>query len=76
MKIKRGTEAEWLGVGNEREVMYGAVTFDERSRYFTHSTMLSNVVNAQGNICMYKRLVPADAGIDHHVCPVLEHRSQ
>ncbi len=59
---ERGTEAEWLGVGNEREVMYGAVTFDERSRYFTHSTMLSNVVNAQGNICMYKRLVPADAG--------------
>lgn len=59
---ERGTESEWLGAGNEREQQYGALTFDERSRYFTHTTNLSNVVNAQGNACMYKRIVPADAG--------------
>lgn len=59
---ERGTEAEWLGGGNEREVQYGAVSFDERSKFFTHTTQLSNVVNAQGNVCMYKRMVPQDAG--------------
>ena len=60
--MERGTENEWLGAGNEREVMFGAESFDERSKYFTHATMLSNVVNKLGNICMYKRVVPADAG--------------
>ena len=60
--MERGTENEWLGAGNEREVQFGAKSFDERSVYFNHSTMLSNVVNRIGNICMYKRVVPADAG--------------
>ena len=59
---ERGTEKEWLGAANERERQYGAISFDERSKFFTHTTQLSNVVNAQGNVCMYKRLVPADAG--------------
>lgn len=59
---ERGTESEWLGGGAERERQYGAITFDERSRFFTHATQLANVVNAQGNICMYKRVVPQDAG--------------
>lgn len=59
---ERGTEDEWLGAGAEREAMYGANTFNERSKFFTHTTRLSNVVNAQGNSCMYKRVVPQDAG--------------
>ena len=59
---ERGTESEWLGGGAERERQYGATTFDERSRFFTHATQLANVVNKQGNICMYKRVVPQDAG--------------
>lgn len=59
---ERGTEEEWLGGGAEREAMYGANTFSDRSKFYTHTTMISNVVNAQGNVCMYKRLVPHDAG--------------
>ena len=59
---ERGTESEWLGGGAERETQYGAATFDERSKFFTHTTQLANVVNAQGNVCMYKRVVPQDAG--------------
>ena len=59
---ERGTEGEWLGGGAEREKQYGAVTFDERSPYFNHATQLANVVNTQGNVCMYKRVVPDNAG--------------
>ena len=59
---ERGVEDEWLGGGFERENMYGAISFDRRSKYFTHQTILANVVNAQGNIAHYKRVVPDDAG--------------
>lgn len=59
---ERGTEKEWLGGGVERENKFGAVSFSERSQYFGHTTRLSNVVNAVGNVCMYKRLVAPDAG--------------
>jgi hypothetical protein len=59
---ERGKEDEWLGGGAERERRYGAKTFDERSRFFTHQSKVSNVVNAVGNLCMYKRVIPADAG--------------
>ena len=62
MYAERGTESEWLGAGSERETQYGVSTFDERSKYYTHTTCLSNVVNARGNACMYKRIIPDDAG--------------
>lgn len=59
---EKGTEKEWLGGGNERKTQFGASTFMERSKYFTHTTELSNVVERLGNVCMYKRLLPDDAG--------------
>lgn len=59
---ERGRTDEWLGGGAERERRYGVKTFDERSKFFTHSTKISNVANAVGNLCMYKRVIPHDAG--------------
>lgn len=51
-----------LAVGGTRQQLYGKRTFDERSKYFTHTTVLSNVVNAQGNMQMLQRVLPTDHG--------------
>ena len=53
-----------LVVGNERQRMYGANTFDEIGPYTTHSTIFANQVNAQGNACMLQRVVPIDAAAE------------
>ena len=62
MFSERGRTDEWLGGGAERERRYGTKTFDERSKFFTHSTKIANVANGVGNLCMYKRVIPHDAG--------------
>lgn len=59
---KTGPTDPQLVVGASRTLMYGAESFDERSKYATHTTSLSNVLNAKGNIQMFQRVVPADAG--------------
>lgn len=50
-----------LVVGGSRINTYGANSFDERGIYTTHQTILSNVVNAKGNMQMLRRLKPTDA---------------
>lgn len=65
---ERGSEKEWLGAGSERNTQYGVNTFDERSKFFNHVTNLSNVVNRLGNKCMYKRVIPQDAGPEANFC--------
>jgi hypothetical protein len=42
--------------------MFGADSFDERGKYATHATVLSNIVDSQGNSQMFRRVKPADAG--------------
>lgn len=59
---KTGPETPQLVVGNSRTQMYGADSFNERSKWSTCNTVLSNVLNAQGNQQMFKRLRPKDAG--------------
>lgn len=59
---KTGPTDPQLVVGNSRTLMYGEESFDERSKYATHTTALSNVLNSKGNIQMFQRVVPADAG--------------
>lgn len=59
---QKGTEAPWLGGSVERLNQYGDKTFDERSAYYTHQTEGSNVSNETGNIGIYQRIVPDDAG--------------
>lgn len=51
-----------LVVGDGRTLLYGAESFDERSKYATHATVLSNTLNKKGNIQMFQRVVPDDAG--------------
>lgn len=50
-----------LVVGASRINTFGANSFDERGQYTTHQTILSNKVNAQGNMHIVRRLKPADA---------------
>lgn len=51
-----------LVVGNSRTLLYGVESFDERSKYATHATVLSNVLNSKGCIQMFERVLPSDAG--------------
>lgn len=48
--------------GSERINMFGEATFDLRSKYANHQTVFANLANAEGNLAMYQRLVPEDAG--------------
>lgn len=59
---KSGPTDPQLVVGNSRTLLYGTESFDPRSKYATHTTVLSNTLNAKGNTQMFQRLVPADAG--------------
>lgn len=59
---KKGSEADWLGAGAERLNQYGDETFAPRSKYFSHQTQGANISNEQGNMGIYHRVVPNDAG--------------
>lgn len=59
---QKGVEGDWYGGGVERELQYGASTFNERSKFFSHQTRGANVANANGNMAVYHRVVPFDAG--------------
>lgn len=59
---KKGPETAQLVSGNARTLMYGADSFELRSAWATHATVLSNIINSQGNAQMIKRVKPADAG--------------
>ena len=58
---KKGPTDPQLVVGDSRTLMYGEESFDLRSKYANHTTVLSNLVNAQGNSQMIQRLQPTDA---------------
>lgn len=57
-----GPTDEQLLVGVERENIYGSETFRMGSPYATHATLFANAANAEANACIYKRLIPEDAG--------------
>lgn len=48
-------------VGNSRNVMFGDESFDPRSKFATHQTALSNILNAAANTQAIFRLKPTDA---------------
>lgn len=58
---EKGGEEDWYGDANERAVQFGESTFEETSKYFTHQTQGANVVSANGNLAVYKRIVAPDA---------------
>lgn len=59
---KKGPTTRQLVVGGSRTAMYGADSFDQRSKYANHATVFSNAINAEGNAQMMQRLIPTDAG--------------
>lgn len=59
---QKGPTTPELVVGNSRTQMYGADSFDERSIWATHQTVLSNKINAEGNAQMIERILPTDIG--------------
>lgn len=58
---KKGPTEPQLVVGDSRSSLYGEDSFDLRSKWANHQTVLSNVVNAKGNAQMLERLRPNDA---------------
>lgn len=59
---KTGPTDSQLVVGQSRTFLYDAASFDERGKYATHATALSNTLNNKGNIQMFQRVIPKDAG--------------
>lgn len=61
MYARKGREDVYFATGAARTALYGAQTFDMRGKYANHATLLGNLMNAQGNLCAYKRVRPNDA---------------
>lgn len=59
---EKGSTDELLLAGAERENIYGDKTFTAGSAYYNHATIFANRANQEANACIYKRLIPADAG--------------
>jgi len=59
---KEGPTTPQLAVGDSRSQMYSTDSFDLRSKYANHATVLANTINEKGNFAMYQRVVPDDAG--------------
>ena len=59
---QKGPTTPQLVSGAERINMFGEATFDIRSKFANHQTVFANLVNAEGNMAMYQRLVPSTAG--------------
>lgn len=58
---ERGSLLPQLVVGDSLTTTYGAKSFDYRSKYANHQTVLVNTINGEGNSQLVQRLVPADA---------------
>ena len=59
---RKGPTTPQLCGGAERVRMYGDETFDLLDKYANHATVFANLANAEGNACMYQRVIPDDAG--------------
>lgn len=58
---KTGPEEETLVTAAEMLNLYHAESFDLRSKYTTHQSPLIAALASQGNMMMFKRIVPGDA---------------
>lgn len=58
---ERGRTTAHIATGDALKQLYGDGILDLNSPYATHQTALAAKVNAQGNVCMWERLKPADA---------------
>lgn len=60
---QRGPLVPQVVVGDSLVSTYGAESFDYRSKYATHQTVLINTVNGRGNMMVAQRVVAEDAAI-------------
>lgn len=61
LQTRKGPLTPQLVSGKDMLVMYGAESFDEASKYYSHQTMASNICNGYGNAIFIKRMVDASA---------------
>jgi len=59
---KKGTVKKTFGGGAEAILQYGAETFNPDFPYYKHTNKLAALISGAGGSCVYKRLVPTDAG--------------
>ncbi len=59
---QKGPQTPILTGGQDMINIYGSESFDLRKKYANHVTVFINGINAQGNLMMMQRVVPADAG--------------
>lgn len=64
---QKGPTTPQLVVGDSRTQVYGEDSFDVRKKWANHATVLSNLVNTEGNAQMMERVLPADAGPEANV---------
>ena len=69
---QKGPLTPQLCVGGSRSLIYGVDSFDLRSKYANHATLFANGINAEGNTCMYQRVLPPDAGPEANIQLSLE----
>ena len=60
---QKGPITPQLVSGADMVNMFGSDSFDLRKKWTTHATVLSNLVNGQGNAIMMQRVQPADASL-------------
>lgn len=58
---ERGSPLPQLVVGDSLTTTYGAKSFDYRSKYANHQTVLVNTINGEANSQMVQRMIPDDA---------------
>ena len=59
---QKGPREPQLVSGVERDNIFGTESFNIRGKYANHSTVFSNLVNAEGCAQMIQRVIPEDAG--------------
>lgn len=61
IQTQRGPVSPQLVGGKDMLDMYGSQSFEERSKYFSHQTLVSNICEGNGNLVMIKRVLAANA---------------
>jgi len=59
---QKGTTQKTFTSGAAAMLNYGAETFNQDSKFYTHTTQLMSDMFAAGNACSVQRVVPTDAG--------------
>lgn len=59
---RKGRTLPQLSSGDSLITAYGSETFNPRSKYYNHQTILVNALQGQGNAVMSQRILPDDVG--------------